>query len=185
MAADLAPDRRVGGADLRTADPGRDAAGWQTYQRGLREVYSGIGVADLAVGPDVPTRVTAIVLATVDDEVVGGILLRDLTVIGERTGLPRLADAIAERGPEGVNELGGCWLRPGHRGAGIGTALVEAALSAAGGGGRWTVALANQFSVGVSVRTGFVPDERFRDLPFPDRRFRSTLCWFDHRGEGR
>jgi hypothetical protein len=29
-----------------------------------------------------------------------------------------------------------------------------------------------------------VPDQRFRDLLFPDGRFRSTLCWFDHHGEG-
>lgn len=186
MAADRVPEHLADAVELRTADPGRDAAAWRTYQRGLSEVYSGIGAADLVPGPEVPADVTAVVLAAAADEVVGGILLRARTVIPAETGSPHLAAAIAERGPEGVNEIGGCWIRPGHQGTGVGTALAGAALRAAGAGsGRWTVTLANQFSVGVGVRVGFVPDERFRDLPFPDGRFRSTLCWFDHRGTGR
>jgi RimJ/RimL family protein N-acetyltransferase len=182
MATARVPDRAVDGVELRPADPGRHPDVWQTYQRGLYEVYSGIGAADLALGPRVPAGVTAVVLAVADREVVGGVLLRDHTAIPEQTGLPHLAAAIAERVPEGVNEIGGCWIRPGRQGSGLGTALAEEALRAAAGRVRWTVTLANQFSVGLGVRVGFVPDERFRDLPFPDGRFRSTLCWFDHFG---
>lgn len=185
MAADRPLDPVVAGVDLRTADPRRDPAAWRTYQRGLREVYAGIGADEVALGPEVPAGVTAVVLASADDEVVGGILLRDRAGIPEQTGLPHLAAAIAERVAEGVNEIGGCWMRPDHQGTGIATALAEAALRAAAGRVRWTVALANQSSLGIGLRIGFVPDERFRDLPFPDHRFRSTLCWFDHRGERR
>ncbi|CAM3741150.1 GNAT family N-acetyltransferase [Kibdelosporangium persicum] len=115
-------------------------------------------------------------------DVVGGVLLRDRTEIGRYTGLTQVADAIAERAPQGVNEIGGCWIHPAWRGARLGTTLVREAVRASAGDVRWTVALANQFSVGISAYAGFVPDPRFRDLPFPDNRFRSTLCWFDHRG---
>jgi GNAT superfamily N-acetyltransferase len=185
MTADRVPDRAVDVVDLRTADPGRHPDVWRTYQRGLHEVYAGIGVTGLSLGPRVPAGVTAVVLAAADREVVGGVLLRDHTAIPEQTGLPDLAAAIADRVPEGVNEIGGCWVRPGRQGAGLGTALAGAAVRTAAGNGRWTVTLANQFSIGLSARVGFAPDERFRDLPFPDGRFRSTLCWFDHLGEGR
>jgi RimJ/RimL family protein N-acetyltransferase len=185
MVADRVPEHPADAVELRTADPGRDAAVWRTYQRGLHEVYAGIGASDLALGPEAPAGVTTVVLAASADEVVGGILLRAHAVIPAETGSPDLVAAVDERRPEGVHELGGCWIRPGHQGTGVATALAEAALRAVAGSGRWTVALANQFSVGVAVRVGFVPDERFRDLPFPDGRFRSTLCWFDHRGEVR
>ncbi len=190
MAVDRLPVRdpatTAGGVGLVAADPVRHPDLWQAYQRGLREVYAGIGAGDLAAGPEVPAGVTTVVLAaTPGEELVGGVLLRERTGIPRQTGLPHVALAIAERVPEGVNEIGGGWVRPGRRGRGLGTALIREVLGAAAGSGRWTVTLANQFSVGVSVRAGFVPDERFRDLAFPDRRFRSTLCWFDHGGEGR
>ncbi|MEJ3747432.1 GNAT family N-acetyltransferase [Actinomycetes bacterium KLBMP 9797] len=176
----------VGDVDLLAADLGRFPAVWPVYQRGLHEVYSGIGAGDLAMGPELPAGVTTVVVAsTPGEEIVGGVLLREYTEIARYTGLVQIAAAIAERVPDGVNEIGGCWIRPAWRGAGLGSALVREVVRVAVGGGRWTVTLANQFSIGLGVRAGFVPDPRFRDLPFPDSRFRSTLCWFDHHGEGR
>jgi GNAT superfamily N-acetyltransferase len=171
---------------LLTVELGRFPSVWPAYQRGLHEVYSGMGVDGLVLGPELPAGVTAVVVAsTTGAEVVGGVLLRARAEIGRGTGLARIAAAIAERAPDGVTEIGGCWILPGWRGNGLGAALVRQVIRAAAGGGRWTVTLANQFSVGLAVRAGCVPDTRFRDLPFPDSRFRSTLCWFDHHGEGR
>lgn len=155
---------------------------WPAYRRGLLEVYAGIGAADLAAGPDLPPGVATVVVArTADEEIVGGVVLRENAEIAQHPGLENIATVIAEREP---NEIGGCWLRPAWRGTGIATGLVREAVKAAGEQGRrWTVTLANQFSLRAAVRAGFVPDARFRDLPFPDSRFRSTLCWFDHQGE--
>jgi RimJ/RimL family protein N-acetyltransferase len=177
---------RVGSAvDLLAVDLGRFPAMWPAYQRGLREAYAEIGVGDLATGPELPAGVTAIVVAmTPNREVVGGVQLRRRSEIGQFTGRADIAAAIAERVLEGVDEAGGCWVDPAWRGAGLSTALVREILRVAAGGGRWTVTLANQFSIGTAIRSGFVPDQRFRDLLFPDGRFRSTLCWFDHHGEG-
>jgi RimJ/RimL family protein N-acetyltransferase len=179
-------DRGGIAVDLLVVDLGRFPAVWPAYQRGLREVYSEIGAGDLAVGTELHACVTAVVVAsTPDDESVGGVLLRERTEVAQYTGLAGIAAAVAERVPDGVNEIGGCWVRPAWRGTGLGTALVREVVRAAAGRGRWTVTLANQFSVGSGIRAGFVPDARFRDLPFPDSRFRSTLCWFDHYGAGR
>jgi RimJ/RimL family protein N-acetyltransferase len=133
-----------------------------------------------------PACVTTVVVSSTPDEgIIGGVLLRKHTDIAQYTGLAHVAAAIAERVPDGVNEIGGCWVRPAWRGSGLGAALVREVVRASAGDGRWTVTLANQFSVGLALRAGFVPDARFRDLPFPDSRFRSTLCWFDHRGDRR
>ena len=176
----------VGDLDLLAADLGRFPAVWPEYQRGLHEVYSGIGAGDLAIGPELPAYVTTVVVArTPGKEMVGGVLLRERTEIARYAGLAQIAAAIAERVPDGVNEIGGCWIRPAWQGAGLGTALIREVVRAAAGAGRWTVTLANQSSIGLAMRAGFVPDARFRDLPFPDSRFRSALCWFDHDGEGR
>ncbi|WP_158847663.1 GNAT family N-acetyltransferase [Saccharothrix deserti] len=176
----------MGDIDLLTADLRRFPAVWPAYQRGLHEVYAGIGAGDLAVGPELPAGVTTVVVAGAPgEEIIGGVLLRESTEIAQQTGLAHIAVAIAEREPDGVNEIGGCWIRPAWRGTGLGAALAGEAVRAATGRGRWTVTLANQFSLGISIRAGFVPDARFRDLPFPDSRFRSALCWFDHHGEGR
>lgn len=183
MSAARLPVRDDRAVRLRAVDLAGLPAVWPTYQRGLHEVYCEIGAGDLAVGPELPAGVTTVVVAgTSSGEIVGGVLLRERTGIAQHPGLAHLADAIAERVPDGVNEIGGGWIRPAWRGAGLGTALVREVLVAAADGGRWTVAFANQFSVRVGVRVGFVPDARFRDLPFPDSRFRSTLCWFDHQG---
>jgi RimJ/RimL family protein N-acetyltransferase len=171
-------------ADVLTADLNRLPTVWPAYRHGLYEAYREIGAGDLAIGPGLPAGVSKVVVAIASPrDIVGGVLLRERAEIGRYTGLAQVADAIAERVPEGVNEIGGCWISPAWRGAGLGTTLVREALRAAAGEVRWTVALANQFSVGISAYVGFVPDPRFRDLPFPDNRFRSTLGWFDHRGE--
>lgn len=180
-------DGRAGTAvDLRAVDPCRFPAVWRAYQRGLHEVYSGIGAGDLAMEPELPVGVTAVVVAGASGgEVVGGVLLRERPEVARHVGLAHLAAAIAERVPDGVTEAGGCWTDPAWRGTGLATELVREVVRAAAGGGRWTVTLANQFSVGIGIRAGFVPDARFTDLPFPNGRFRSTLCWFDHRGAAR
>jgi RimJ/RimL family protein N-acetyltransferase len=170
--------------DLLVADLGRFPAIWPAYQRGLREVYAELGVGGLSMGPEPPRATTVVVAVAPDGELAGGVLLREHTEIARHTGSTGMAAAIGERVPDGVNEIGGCWVRPAWRGSGLGTALVREVAAAAAGGGRWTVTLANQFSIGLGRRAGFVPDARFRDLPFPDGRFRSTLCWLDH-GEGR
>ncbi|MCC8246340.1 hypothetical protein [Saccharothrix luteola] len=60
MAAGRVPEHPADAVELRTADPGRDAAAWRTYQRGLHEVYSGIGAADLALGREAPAATPAL-----------------------------------------------------------------------------------------------------------------------------
>ncbi|MEU4745409.1 GNAT family N-acetyltransferase [Actinosynnema sp. NPDC023658] len=171
---------------LLTVDPSRFPAVWEAYRHGLDEVCSGIGAGGAIPGPEAPAGVTTVVVAaTPDQEVVGGVLLRDRTDVPRRTGLPHLAAAVAERLPEGVSEVGGCWVLPACRGRGLGVALVREAVQVVAGRGRWTVALANRSGLGTAVRAGFVPDDRFRDLPLPDARSPRTLCWFDHCAEDR
>lgn len=129
-----------------------------------------------------PAGVTKVAVAKAPGGwLVGGVLHRERPEIARYTGRADIAAAIAERRLQGVDEIGGCWIHPDWRSGGLATELVREVLAVAGA--RWTVTLANQFSLGAAVRAGFVPDIRFRDFPFPDKRFRSTLCWFD-RGEG-
>jgi hypothetical protein len=79
---------------------------------------------------------------------------------------------------EGLVEMGGLWVGPALRGMGVVVPMFEAGIAACRLNGiRHFVGLAGQQTLPFALEANFWPDPIERDHPYPDRRYRSQVCW--------
>jgi len=176
----------IGPLALLAGNPAEHPQIWYAYRAGLLAAYHSIGVAHLVPSADVPVSGATVVLAlTHSRHVVGGVRMTNGTDIPDHQGLSFLAEPIAMRAAQGINEASGTWVAPIARSAGLAVALTRAIITLASrADNRYIVGLCNDANLHVVERAGFMRDPRFVRFPWPGEDVRSTLVWFDFCADG-
>lgn len=186
LLSEVAGDPTIGALALLAGNPAEHPQVWHAYRAGLLAAYQTIGVAHLVPPPDAPVSGTTVVLAlTYFGIAVGGVRMTNGTDIPGHQGLGFLAEPIAARASQGVDEGCGTWVAPVARGAGLAVALTRAIVTLASRtDNRYIIGLCNDANLPVVERVGFMRDRRFTRFPWPSEDVRSTLVWFDFRADG-
>jgi hypothetical protein len=166
---------------------------WRSYLEGAEARYRSHGVLPALDRPTLEdgSAVSLVFVAVApDDRVVGGIRvhgpLRDTSeafALAELAGHPRLCEVdalVSERIYDGLVEVKGAWVAADAAAPGLSDALARCHVHAmAWFGVRWAMCTCADTIAPRWSSSGGRPDGELAPVPYPDRRFRTILLWWD------
>jgi hypothetical protein len=171
---------------IRLVDPRRERILWAAITARQQACYARYGASKASAEYD-PFSGLVFALAVLDGDgipVAGARLhVRDhgypLPIERHFAGNALLAGELEIRGREGVGEVSGLWASAGLAGTGVGGAIVAATTAHAPVlGVRHLIAFVHHHHR-FNEAVGFLRDDRFGEVAYPDARYRSVVRWCD------
>jgi hypothetical protein len=176
---------------LRLVNPGADPTAIEDFYAGQTAAYAEFAAEKAA------TSITkeelddgCVYFVVAQDEVTGefaGGLRLYLRLPGTRLPVERvlsdnhmLLHELETRSRDGVAEISGLWAQGRWRGTGLSSAMVRVAIAAMPLlRARYGIAFSHHYVLASWVPIGFVLDPLVGRLPYPDRRYESSVIWVD------